>query len=119
MLQSGLTGLLLQRWVKGEATAGDVAFAITAFLVMAGYLRNVGENIRQMQRLGFSLKEMGPVFQAYESAKPVPKAAMVAFLEERLTAIRGKIEALRAVETYISQKLDGYRAEIGADGHPT
>ena len=50
LLQAGLTGLLLRLWTRGEATAGDVTFAITAFLVMAGYLRNVGENIRQMQK---------------------------------------------------------------------
>ena len=49
-LQAGLTGLLLRLWARGEATPGDVAFAITAFLVMAGYLRNVGEYIRQMQK---------------------------------------------------------------------
>jgi ATP-binding cassette subfamily B protein len=49
-LQAGLTGLLVLRWTRGEATAGDVAYVITAYLVMAGYLRNVGENIRQMQK---------------------------------------------------------------------
>ena len=49
-LQAGLTGLLLRLWIKGEATAGDVTFAITAFMLMAGYLRNIGENIRQMQK---------------------------------------------------------------------
>ena len=49
-LQAGLTGLLLLRWTRGEAAAGDVAFVITSFLVMSGYLRNIGENIRMLQR---------------------------------------------------------------------
>ncbi|WP_371132633.1 ABC transporter ATP-binding protein [Phenylobacterium sp.] len=49
-LQAGLTGLLLRLWAKGEASAGDVAFAITAFMLMSGYLRNIGENIRMMQK---------------------------------------------------------------------
>ena len=49
-LQAGLTGLLLLRWSRGEAAAGDVAFVITSFLVMSGYLRNIGENIRMLQR---------------------------------------------------------------------
>jgi ATP-binding cassette subfamily B protein len=49
-LQAGLTGLLIQLWIKGEATAGDVAFGITAFMLMSGYLRNVGDNIRMMQK---------------------------------------------------------------------
>ncbi len=49
-LQAGLTGLLLRLWMKGEASAGDVAFAITSFMLMSGYLRNIGENIRMMQK---------------------------------------------------------------------
>ncbi|WP_332772803.1 ABC transporter ATP-binding protein [Phenylobacterium sp.] len=50
VLQAGLTGLLLRLWARGEATAGDVAFAITSFMLMSGYLRNIGENIRMMQK---------------------------------------------------------------------
>ena len=49
-LQAGLTGLVIQRWIQGEASAGDVAFVITSFLVMSGYLRNIGDNIRMAQR---------------------------------------------------------------------
>ena len=50
LLQAGLTGLVILRWAKGQASAGDVAFVITSFLVMSGYLRNIGENIRMLQR---------------------------------------------------------------------
>jgi ATP-binding cassette subfamily B protein len=50
LLQAGLTGLVVVRWTRGEASAGGVAFVITSFLVMSGYLRNVGENIRMAQR---------------------------------------------------------------------
>jgi ATP-binding cassette subfamily B protein len=49
-LQAGLTGLILLQWSKGRASAGDVAFAISAFMLMAGYLRTMGENIRMMQK---------------------------------------------------------------------
>lgn len=50
VLQGGLTGLLLMLWADGKATPGDVAFGITAFLVMSGYLRNIGENVRMLQK---------------------------------------------------------------------
>ncbi len=50
VLQAGLTGLLLVQWSKGKADAGDIAFVITAFMLMAGYLRNVGEHVRTAQR---------------------------------------------------------------------
>jgi MerR family transcriptional regulator, copper efflux regulator len=69
------------------------------------------ENIRGLQQLGFSLKEMGPLFEAYESIMPVPRETMIAFLEERLAVIRGKIEELRVVEAFIDKKLGGYRAD--------
>ena len=49
-LQAGLTGLMILRWTKGQASAGDVAFVIASFLLMSGYLRNIGDNIRMMQR---------------------------------------------------------------------
>jgi ATP-binding cassette subfamily B protein len=50
LLQAGLTGLVIRSWARGEASAGGVAFVITSFLVMSGYLRNIGENIRMTQR---------------------------------------------------------------------
>jgi len=50
VLQAGLTGLVVWRWSQGRASAGDVAFVITTFLMMTGYLRNMGDNIRMLQR---------------------------------------------------------------------
>lgn len=49
-LQAGLTGILVWEWTRGRAGTGDLAFAITAFMLMTGYLRNIGENIRMAQR---------------------------------------------------------------------
>ncbi|MBU4436188.1 MAG: ABC transporter ATP-binding protein/permease [Alphaproteobacteria bacterium] len=50
LLQAGLTGSMVWGWSQGTATPGDVAFAITAFMLMSGYLRNMGENIRMLQK---------------------------------------------------------------------
>ncbi len=50
VMQAGLTGLLLLRWSKGQVSAGDATFVITSFLLMTGYLRNIGDNIRMLQR---------------------------------------------------------------------
>lgn len=36
VLQAGLTGAMVWGWTQGTATAGDVAFAITAFMLMSG-----------------------------------------------------------------------------------
>jgi ATP-binding cassette subfamily B protein len=41
---------LVSAWSKGQANAGDVAFAITSFIVMAGYMRNFSEITRMLQK---------------------------------------------------------------------
>ncbi len=68
------------------------------------------ENIRGLQQLGFSLKEIGPLFKAHELLFPVPRETMVGFLEDRLAVVRDKIAALQVVEAFIDKKLDIYRA---------
>ena len=49
-LQTGLAGMLLLLWTQGDASAGDVVFGITAFLMMAGYMRRFGEEVQHVQR---------------------------------------------------------------------
>ncbi|MET0294954.1 MAG: ABC transporter ATP-binding protein, partial [Phenylobacterium sp.] len=50
VLQAGLTGMLLHAWTRGQASPGDVAFAITSFMLMAGYMRNFSEITRMLQK---------------------------------------------------------------------
>ncbi|WP_312160236.1 ABC transporter ATP-binding protein [Phenylobacterium sp.] len=50
ILQAGLTGFLVHAWSQGKATPGDVAFAITSFIVMAGYMRNFSEITQMLQK---------------------------------------------------------------------
>lgn len=66
------------------------------------------EQVRQAQRLGFSLKEIGPLLKAYGTANLTAEET-VAFLEQRLRAIREKQAELRQVEDFICSKLDRYR----------
>jgi len=49
-MQAGLTGLLVQAWSQGKAGPEDVVFAISAFIVMAGYMRNFAEISRMLQK---------------------------------------------------------------------
>jgi ATP-binding cassette subfamily B protein len=50
VLQSGLLALLVWKWTAGQASPGDVAFAIAALLVINGHLRNFGEQVQMLQR---------------------------------------------------------------------
>ncbi len=80
-LQAGLTGLMILRWMRGEGAAGDVAFVITSFLVMSGYLRNIGDNIRMAQR---GLADVEDVARFARTAPQVAdRPAAPAFVAER------------------------------------
>ena len=50
LLQAVMTGTLVWLWTKGRASPGDIAFGITTFMQMNGYLRNIGENVRMFQK---------------------------------------------------------------------
>ena len=69
ILQAGMTGMLVDLWVQGAASPGDIAFAITTFMLMSGYLRNIGENVRMMQ------KGLDDVEDVANYARMVPQVA--------------------------------------------
>ncbi len=50
LLLGGVIGLLLKGWEAGTTTAGDLAFASSAFFMMSGYMRRFGDEVRQLQR---------------------------------------------------------------------
>ena len=49
-LQAGLTGLMVRAWSQHRAGPEDVVFAITSFIVMAGYMRNFSDITRMLQK---------------------------------------------------------------------
>jgi ATP-binding cassette, subfamily B, bacterial len=50
-----VTAAALWLWWQGRATPGDVTYAITAYLVVHGYLRDIGQHVHHLQR---ALNEM-------------------------------------------------------------
>ncbi|NIA69523.1 ABC transporter ATP-binding protein [Pelagibius litoralis] len=50
LLQGGLLSLALWYWSRGQATAGDVTFVMTSYFVIHGYLREIGQHVRNMQK---------------------------------------------------------------------
>ncbi|HEX3406959.1 MAG TPA: ABC transporter ATP-binding protein, partial [Caulobacteraceae bacterium] len=71
-LGAGLTALIVVQWLNHKAGSGDVAFAIATFTIMNGYLRNMGENIRMLQR------GLADVEDAARYAKMTPEVRDVA-----------------------------------------
>ncbi len=75
LLSGGVIGLVTNLWVQGRATAGDVTFAVSAFLLMAGYLRRFGEEVQQVQRGLDELEDLSLFEQAAPSVADAPDAA--------------------------------------------
>lgn len=45
-------------WWQGRATAGDVAFVLTSYFIVHGYLRDIGQHVRNLQRSANEMEEM-------------------------------------------------------------
>ena len=60
---AGMVGLSLYLWSRGQATPGDIAFALTSFFVISGYMRDIGRQIAQLQR---SVSEMEDIIHFHE-----------------------------------------------------
>src|SRR5262249_2185902 len=58
VLRIAVIGLGLLFWWQDVATLGDVAFVLTAFGVINGYLRDIGHHVHNIQRSISDLEEL-------------------------------------------------------------
>ena len=62
LLLKGLRTLVLAYavwlWWQGRATAGDMTFVLTSYFIVHGYLRDVGQHVRNLQRSANEMEEM-------------------------------------------------------------
>jgi len=45
-------------WWRGQATPGDVAFVLTSYFIIHGYLRDIGQHVANLQRSVNDMEEM-------------------------------------------------------------
>ncbi len=57
-MQAGILGASLLLWSRGQASVGDITFALTMFFMLQGYLRDVGMHIRNLQRSVNDMEEL-------------------------------------------------------------
>jgi ATP-binding cassette subfamily B protein len=58
VVRSAVTGTALWLWWQGRATPGDVAYVLTTYLVVHGYLREIGQYVHQLQRAVNEMEEL-------------------------------------------------------------
>jgi ATP-binding cassette subfamily B protein len=61
LLQALRTMVLLYAvwlWWKGRASPGDITFVLTSYFIVHGYLRDIGQHVRNLQRSANEMEEM-------------------------------------------------------------
>ena len=57
-VRAAVTGAALWLWSLGQASAGDVVYVLTAYLVLHGYLRDIGQHVHHLQRAVNEMEEL-------------------------------------------------------------
>jgi ATP-binding cassette subfamily B protein len=58
LFRVSIIGMALMLWWQGQATAGEVVYVLTAYLVIHGYLFDIGFYIRDLQRSVNDMEEL-------------------------------------------------------------
>ncbi len=58
VIRSGVVATALWLWWEGQATPGDVAYVLTTYFVVHGYLRDIGMHINHLQRSVNEMEEL-------------------------------------------------------------
>lgn len=58
LIRIAATGAALWLWSRGDASAGDMAYVLTSYLVLNGYLRDIGQYVHQLQRSVNEMEEL-------------------------------------------------------------
>ncbi len=69
LLRVAVLGGAILAWARGLAGPGEVAFAVTAFATLQGYLRSIGQEIRQLQRAINDMEELVDLMEAAPEAQ--------------------------------------------------
>jgi ATP-binding cassette subfamily B protein len=58
IVRTSLVGSAIWLWFRGEASPGDVAFVLTSYFVVHGYLRDIGQHVNHLQRSVNEMEEL-------------------------------------------------------------
>jgi len=90
LLQLLLVALAINLWARGEATPGDVTFVLFVNFMVRAYLRDIGQNIRDLQQ---AVDDLEPVLAYMATPPDIADRDGAAELDVRYGAIR--FEAVR------------------------
>lgn len=62
LVRTAVTTMALWLWWHGRATPGEITYVLTTYFVVHGYLRDIGQQIHQLQRAVNEMEEMVHLF---------------------------------------------------------
>ena len=74
ILRTAIVGVAILLWWQGAAKAGDITLVLTSFFVLQGYLRDVGQYVRNLQRAVNDMEELVDVHHQPFSIADRPEA---------------------------------------------
>src|SRR5690606_22786920 len=81
VLRAAILGVGLILWQQGLASAGDIAFVLTSFFVLQGYLQDVGYHVRNLQRSVNDMEELAQLQAQPFGVADMPGAEPIAITE--------------------------------------
>jgi ATP-binding cassette subfamily B protein len=84
ILRAAIIGAALLLWQQGLATPGDITLLLTTFFILQGYLRDVGQHIRNLQRAVNDMEELVAIHDEPLGIKDAPGAAPIQIGEGRI-----------------------------------
>ena len=76
-VRTAVTGTALWLWWQGRATPGEVAYVLTTYLVVHGYLREIGQYVHQLQRAVNEMEELVEIHDQPLGIEDAPGAAPI------------------------------------------
>ncbi|MBL8578826.1 MAG: ABC transporter ATP-binding protein [Mesorhizobium sp.] len=58
LMRTAIIGFALFLWSSGQANAGDITFVLTSFFMLQGYLRDIGQHVRNLQKSVNDMEEL-------------------------------------------------------------
>ncbi|MBP2301370.1 ABC transporter ATP-binding protein [Azospirillum picis] len=77
LIRSSVVATALWLWWRGQATPGDVAYVLTTYFVVHGYLRDIGMHINHLQRSVNEMEELVAIHAEPLGVEDRPDAAPI------------------------------------------
>jgi ATP-binding cassette subfamily B protein len=83
-LRTAIIGFAILLWQQGAAEAGDITLVVTSFFVLQGYLRDIGNHIRNLQRSVNDMEELAGIEREPLGVPDRPGAGPILITEGRI-----------------------------------